>query len=104
MDAKSAIVVGHSNFFFDLVSRCLDPEWRDDPNNPLAKKLTEHKLANCACLGIELTFNNKDLEAPPRITDAQLLFGTGLQTDKKVKGKGPRNEHAISDDDEDHDD
>jgi hypothetical protein len=50
------------------------------------------QLSNAACLSIELTFDNSDLHAPPRITDAELMFGTSLSMKKTIK-KLPKNEH-----------
>jgi broad specificity phosphatase PhoE len=43
LSQHSAIVVGHSNFFHDLVSRCLDPAWAQS-NRELGQQLTAHKV------------------------------------------------------------
>mmetsp|Transcript_35705 Transcript_35705/g.60178 ORF Transcript_35705/g.60178 Transcript_35705/m.60178 type:complete len:442 (+) Transcript_35705:190-1515(+) len=72
---RSAILVGHSLYFRDLVRQWL----RDDSglkitNPALAEQLYNEKLANAACLGLKIDFSKIDR---PCILDAKLMFGSG---------------------------
>ena len=100
---KSIILVGHSTFFHELVQTYIHEE--SFSSSALKKQFCEdiknHKLDNASCLHIKVKFgelrNEKDGNIiqqakwiPPKIIDANLLFG-------KLKGtstKDRRNTHV----------
>lgn len=69
--SPSIILVGHSLYFREFVRAYLVPEYsQEDPE--MAKKIWDNKLANAACLGLDMDFSGKT----PSILRAKFLFGT----------------------------
>jgi broad specificity phosphatase PhoE len=81
MDERSAVLVGHSNLFFDMISRYLDPAYCKG-NHAWAEQLKSHKMDNAAVMYVKVQFPEGSIGASasssPRIVDAQMLFGTRL--------------------------
>ena len=81
MEEPSAILVGHSNLFFDLISRYLDARFCQT-NRTWAEQLKCHKMDNAAVMYVKVQFPEGSIGgtalASPRILDAQMLFGTKL--------------------------
>ncbi|KAK3235962.1 hypothetical protein CYMTET_53871 [Cymbomonas tetramitiformis] len=70
-NSPSIILVGHSLYFREFVRAYLAPEFsQEDPE--MAKKIWDNKLANAACLGLDMDFSAKT----PSILRAKFLFGT----------------------------
>ena len=78
MKEKSAILVGHSNLFFDLVSKYLDPDYCEK-NREWTETLKTHKIENAAIMYIRVKFPEGSIhDSGIKIVDTQMLFGTGL--------------------------
>jgi hypothetical protein len=84
MPPTSAILVGHSNFFYEMVKRSLDPI-RFSGQRQLAENLCANKLDNGACLHIRVSFDARDADcggriwSTPRIVDAMLMYGSKMK-------------------------
>eukprot|EP00039_Didymoeca_costata_P032851 m.39586 g.39586 ORF g.39586 m.39586 type:complete len:415 (-) comp9570_c0_seq3:86-1330(-) len=83
-DAECIAVVGHSKFFQKTVAKACKQARADEPS--LQKELAsgKHKLANCACLGMEVMF-----EAPAsdgQAKEVALLYGSHLKGVKHEDG------------------
>eukprot|EP00946_MAST-07B_sp_MAST-7B-sp1_P005260 g5260.t1 len=80
MKERSAILVGHSNLFLDLISRFLDPDF-SERNSLWAEQLRSHKMENAAVMYIKVVFPEGALGnsiSVPKIVDAKMLFETKL--------------------------
>ncbi len=86
MDESSAVLVGHSLFFRELVRTHLADECFQDGGSrqAFAAQLKERKLGNGACVYIKVRFpcasfaEGRPAASAPEIVDARLLFGTQL--------------------------
>ena len=85
----SVILVGHSLFFREMMTRFLGGTFRAE-NPEFAKNLCEKKLDNAACLYVKVHFKKGRHDIPetmPEIIDARLLFGSRFKEKRDAESK-----------------
>lgn len=66
------VVVTHSLFIREMLGRFVSPAF-EAAAPVLARRMREHKLENCGCLGIDVVFDDA---GTPAVVDAKLMFGS----------------------------
>ncbi|KAK3251205.1 hypothetical protein CYMTET_39445 [Cymbomonas tetramitiformis] len=77
-EAQNIILAGHSLYFRSFVREFIGSQCRVQQPE-LSQQLIKHKLANGACLGLEVEFSN----ILPTILSAKLMFGTKVANGKE---------------------
>jgi hypothetical protein len=98
-DSAVNILVGHSLFFRNFVRAHLSASFKAE-HPALAAELHSKKLDNAACLRCELEWAvgaGADPMAPPEITHAELMFGSGFHEHHQKAGqRRPSSTHTTA--------